>query len=109
MCSTLSLFTFFVPFVVQLRFSGLNPNSSLDEPAMRNQGVVGRVLTRHVGLKPDLRSNELSGISTTVTFATFCRDFAEGAHVQDRAGQRCGNRGAAAQFSAGQGRVVQGW
>ena len=29
---------------------------------MRNQGVVGRVLTRHVGLKPDLRSNKLSGI-----------------------------------------------
>ena len=41
--------------------SGLIPNSSLDEPAMRNQGVVGRVLTRHVGLKPDLRPNGLSG------------------------------------------------
>src|SRR3989338_6741591 len=27
-----------------------------------NQGVVGRVLTRHVGLKPDLRSNEQSRI-----------------------------------------------
>ena len=41
----------------------LKPNSSLDKPAMRNQGVVGRVLTRHVGLKPDLRSNEQSGLN----------------------------------------------
>jgi len=44
-----------------------NPNSSLDEPAMRNQGVVGRVLTRHVGLKPDLRSNELSGFNARIS------------------------------------------
>ena len=46
---------------------GLNPNSSLDEPAMRNQG---RVLTRHVGLKPDLRSNELSGLKITLCIPT---------------------------------------
>ena len=36
-----------------------------------NQGVVGRVLTRHVGLKPDLRSNELSGLKPTTFVGTF--------------------------------------
>jgi nitrogen-specific signal transduction histidine kinase len=35
-----------------------------DEPAMRNQGVVGRASARHVGLKPDLRSNGQSGTKT---------------------------------------------
>ena len=29
--------------------------------ALQNQWVVGRALTRHVGLKPDLRPNGLSG------------------------------------------------
>ena len=38
------------------------PDSSLATGALQNQCVVGRVLTRHVGLKPDLRSNGLSGI-----------------------------------------------
>ena len=48
----------------------LKPNSSLDKPAMRNQGVVGRVLTRHVGLKPDLRSNEQSGLKQFLASST---------------------------------------
>ena len=42
---------------------GFNPDSSLAIEAIQNQGVVGRVLTRHVGLKPDLRSNEQSGLN----------------------------------------------
>ncbi len=33
----------------------LIPKNSFDESATRNQWIVGRVLTRHVGLKPDLR------------------------------------------------------
>ena len=41
----------------------INPDNSLAIDAIQNQGVVGRVLTRHVGLKPDLRPNGLSGIN----------------------------------------------
>ena len=40
----------------------LNPNNPLNIEMSQNQGVVGRVSTRHVGLKSDLRSNELSGM-----------------------------------------------
>ena len=38
-----------------------NPDSSLALEVLQNQWVVGRVLTRHVGLKPDLHPNRLSG------------------------------------------------
>jgi hypothetical protein len=40
-----------------------NPDSSLAIAALQNQWVVGRVLTRHVGLKPDLHPNELFGFN----------------------------------------------
>ena len=64
----------------------LNPNSSLDEPAMRNQGVVGRVLTRHVGLKSDLRPNELSGLKSSACGCLFFVHWA-GAHTQQGVGR----------------------
>ncbi|MDP2785946.1 MAG: hypothetical protein Q8O38_15340 [Sulfurimicrobium sp.] len=41
-----------------------NPDCSLGVESSQNQGVVGRVLTRHIGLKPDLRPNGLSGFIT---------------------------------------------
>jgi len=40
----------------------LHRAGSIAIDAIQNQRVVGRVLTRHVGLKPDLRSNGLSGL-----------------------------------------------
>src|SRR3990172_6260586 len=43
---------------------------------MRNQGVVGRVLTRHVGLKPDLRSNEFSGLKPDLQLMRHVQSFA---------------------------------
>jgi hypothetical protein len=40
----------------------LIPDCPLAVGASQNQRVVGRVLTRHVGLKPDLRPNGQSGL-----------------------------------------------
>jgi hypothetical protein len=48
--------------ISRLSRPALNPDCSLAAGASQNQGVVGRVLTRHVGLKPDLRSNEQPGL-----------------------------------------------
>jgi hypothetical protein len=42
----------------------INPDCPLNFWALTNQGIVGRVSTRQVGLKPDLRSNEQSGINS---------------------------------------------
>jgi len=36
-----------------------NPDCPLDFWVSQNQGVVGRVLTRHVGLKPDVLMDNL--------------------------------------------------
>jgi len=38
------------------------PDNPLALEALQNQWVVGWVLTRHVGLKPDLRPNRLLGM-----------------------------------------------
>lgn len=42
-----------------------NPDRSLANGAMNNQAVVGRVATRHVGLKSELQANELKVIKTS--------------------------------------------
>ena len=47
----------------------INPDCPLDFWVSQNQGVVGRVLSRHVGLKPDLRSKGQSGINSSHGFA----------------------------------------
>ncbi|MDP1634796.1 MAG: hypothetical protein Q8L69_08945, partial [Gallionellaceae bacterium] len=50
-----------------MRNDDLVPDNSLALEVLQNQWVVGRVLTRHVGLKPDLRSdNGQSGFNETV-------------------------------------------
>ncbi len=46
--------------VVGATSSSFKPGYPLDFWALKNQGVVGRVSTRQVGLKPDLRFNEQS-------------------------------------------------
>jgi hypothetical protein len=47
-----------------------NPDSSLAIELSQNHWVVGRVLTRHVGLKPNLRSNGLFGFNLKTAVAT---------------------------------------
>ncbi len=44
----------------------INPDCPLAAEASKNKGVVGRVLTRHVGLKPDLRLMDYLGLSNSV-------------------------------------------
>jgi len=43
-------------------------NNPLDIAMAMNRGVAGRVLTRHVGLKPDLHLNEQSGFNISGQF-----------------------------------------
>ena len=50
------------PELATMRKSPINSDSSLAIEPLQNQRAVGRVLTRHVGLKPDLRPNGLSVI-----------------------------------------------
>ncbi|MFA7240548.1 MAG: hypothetical protein WC091_10575 [Sulfuricellaceae bacterium] len=45
-----------------MKLNKLFINELLALEVLQNQWVVGRVLTRHVGLKPDLRPNGLSGL-----------------------------------------------
>ena len=60
----------------------MNPDSSLAIGVLKNQWVVGRVLTRplrqaqdrHVGLKPDLRPNGLSGMKQKIPKAIYSKD-----------------------------------
>jgi hypothetical protein len=52
----------------------IDPNNPLDHPHEVNQQDAGRVLARHVGLKPDLRLIGQSGsISIDVLFSVYFR------------------------------------
>ena len=54
--------------------------------------TVGWVLTRHVGLKPDLRSNELSGLKPDLQDTEVVSSIMENSITSDSIGFQCGRQ-----------------